>query len=246
MTALVDAELGIVLRYEETSQTGRVRVIEFTRLSVGPAHAADPLLFTQPAGDLEQGSRGDHDAAEPGPARPPTAPELTDEQVNLLYRTTLGPQRFAAVLREQEDRETILQQADEALAATKLGSRTRWLWQVLPRSTPDEADWEARLTVAMPGRYRIEMITDPGFRSASIASDGEHLSRIYPDPVAVRPVGRLPGGIGSIPPGSWTAIGFRCRTRSPSRAAPGCESWPYRNTGRRRCCGKDSCRAHRR
>ncbi len=234
VTALVDAELGILLRYEETSQTGRVRVIEFTSLSVGPAHSADPLLFTQPAGDLEQDSRGDHDAAEPGPARPPTAPELTDEQVNLLYRTTLGPQRFAAVLREQEDRETILQRADEALAATKLGSRTRWLWQVLPRSTPDEADWEARLTVAMPGRYRIEMITDPRFRPASIASDGEHLWRIYPDRVAVRPAGRLPGGIGSIIDPAWLLDSYRLSVQDtvtvsgrpglPILAVP--EHWP--------------------
>jgi hypothetical protein len=52
LTALVDAELGILLRYEEASPTGRARVIEFTSLSVDPAGSADPLLFTRPAGLL--------------------------------------------------------------------------------------------------------------------------------------------------------------------------------------------------
>jgi hypothetical protein len=61
----------------------------------------------------------------------------------------------------------------------------------------------------MPGRYRIEMITDPGFRPASIASDGEHLWRIHPDRVAVRPAGRLPGGIGSIIDPAWLLDSYR-------------------------------------
>ena len=46
VTALVDAELGILLRYAESGRTGRSRVIEFTSLSVHLAESADPLLFS--------------------------------------------------------------------------------------------------------------------------------------------------------------------------------------------------------
>ncbi len=215
VTALVDAELGILLRYEEASPTGRARVIEFTSLRVDPADSADPLLFTQPAdGDPGQDNAGpDEDDPEPAlePAR--IAPELSDEQVNLLYRTALGPQRFAAELRERADQKTIRQQGEEALAATRLGRRTRWLWENPPASIPDQTDWRARVTVAMPGCYRIDMLTDPGARAACIASDGERMWRVYPDRVAVGPAGPLPPGIGSVLDPSWLLDGYQLSTQ---------------------------------
>jgi hypothetical protein len=126
VTALVDAELGILSRYEESSRAGRARVIEFTSLSVHPAESADPLLFSQPAGGHpgHDGAGPGGDGPEPAPEPARIAPELSNGQVNLLYRTALGPQRFAAELREQADQKTTRQQGEEALAATRLGSRT--------------------------------------------------------------------------------------------------------------------------
>ncbi|HUZ56777.1 MAG TPA: hypothetical protein VMU94_30165 [Streptosporangiaceae bacterium] len=174
VTALVDAELGILLRYEESSRTGRARVIEFTSLSVQPAESADPLLFRRPPGG-DPGQDAGPGADDPAPAPEPAlmAPELSDEQVNLLYRTALGPARFTAELRERADQKTMRQQGEEALAATRLGSRTRWLWENPPGLLPDQTDWGARLTVAMPGCYGLDMLTDPGTRPGCIASDGE-------------------------------------------------------------------------
>jgi hypothetical protein len=127
VTALVDAELGILLRYEEASPTGQARVIEFTSLSVDPAGSADPLLFTRPAAGDQGQDDAERDEDRSGSAW--IAPELADKQVNLLYRTALGPQRFAAELRERADHKTIRQQGEEALTATRLGRRTRWLWE---------------------------------------------------------------------------------------------------------------------
>jgi len=211
VTALVDAELGILLRYEEFSRAGRARVIEFTSLSVHPAESADPLLFSQPAdGGPWPGDAGPgEDDPEPAPEPARIAPELSDGQVNLLYRTALGPQRFAAELRERADQKTIRQQGQEALAATRLGSRTRWLWENPPGPIPDQTDWGARLTVAMPGCYRIDMLTDPGARAGCVASDGERMWRVYPDRVAVRPAGPLPDGIGSVLDAAWLLAGYQ-------------------------------------
>ena len=211
VTALVDAELGILLRYAESSRAGRARVIEFTSLSVHPAESADPLLFTRPSGGGPGQGHAGPGADDPEPEHEPAlmAPELSGEQVNLLYRTALGPQRFAAELRERSDHKTMRQQGEEALAATRLGSRTRWLWEIPPGLLPDETEWGAGLTVAMPGCYRIDMLTDPGTRPGCIASDGERAWRVYPDRVAVRRAGPLPDWIGWVIDPAWLLDGFQ-------------------------------------
>ena len=74
VTALVDAELGILLSYERTSPFHGTESAGFTSLAV-----------SSPA----------------GPSAGP--PPLSDEQVNLLHRTSLGPQRFSAELHEWAD-----------------------------------------------------------------------------------------------------------------------------------------------
>src|SRR5258706_11675029 len=117
VTALVDAELGILLRYEEFSRAGRARVIEFTSLSLHPAQSAHPLLFSQPAdggpwpGDAGPG--GDDPQPAPEPAR--IAPDLSDGQVNLMTRPALGPLRFAAELPERHAQKHIRPMAQNAL-----------------------------------------------------------------------------------------------------------------------------------
>jgi len=175
-----------------------------------PAESADPLLFRRPCGaDPGQGAGPGADDREPEHEPALMAPELSDEQVNLLYRTALGPQRFAAELRERADQKTMRQHGEEALSATRLGSRTRWLWENPPGLLPDETDWRAVLTVAMPGCYRIDMLTDPGTRPGCIASDGHRAWRVYPDRVAVRRAGPLPDWIGWVIDPAWLLDGFQ-------------------------------------
>jgi hypothetical protein len=48
VSALVDAELGILLRYEKTGPRRETETAQFTSLSVTTAEPADPSLFTTP------------------------------------------------------------------------------------------------------------------------------------------------------------------------------------------------------
>ena len=113
--------------------------------------------------------------------------------MNLLYRSTLGPQKFSAELHEQADVETMMRLSQAAVAATELGRRTRWLWPSAAGTPPENVDRTARLHLAMPGCYRIDAVTDPGTKPATTACDGNHLWLVYPDRIAVRP-GRASAG----------------------------------------------------
>jgi outer membrane lipoprotein-sorting protein len=175
VSALVDAELGVLLRYEKTGPGGQAETAEFTSLTADAAASADL----------------------------PPSPDLSDDQVNLLYRSVLGPQKFAAELNEQADMTTMTRLAQAALAATDLGHRTRWLWQSAADTPPENLNLTARLQVAMPGRYRIDAITDPGTRPATTACDGDRLWLVYPDRIAVRPAAPPPAGISLIIDLAW-------------------------------------------
>ena len=131
----------MLLRYEKTGPGGRAETAEFTRLKVDTADTADPLL----------------------------SPDLSDDQANLLYRSVLGPQKFAAILNEQADVKTMTRLVQAALAATELGHRTRWLWPSPADASPENVNLTARLQVAMPGYYRIDAVTDPGTKPAGVA-----------------------------------------------------------------------------
>ena len=179
VSALVDAELGVLLRYEKTGPRRQAEFAEFTSLTVDAAESADPL------------------------------PDLSDDQVNLLYRSVLGPQKFSAELNEQADMKTMTRLAEAALSATQLGRRTQWLWQSAEDTPPDNADRTARLQVAMPGCYRIDTLTDPGTGPASTACDGNRLWLVYPDRLAVRPATPPPAGISLIIDPAWLLHGYQ-------------------------------------
>lgn len=186
VSALVDAELGILLRYEKTGPGQQGETAQFTSLSVASAGPADPALLTQPP-----------------------AADLTDEQVNLLYGSGPGTLRFSAQLHEWADQETMMRLGEAALSATDLGRRTRWLWQAAADSPPQNADLRAHLTVAMPDCYRIEASTDPGRQPACISCDGARLWRVYADRIAVRPAEPLPAGIAPIIDPAWLLHGYQ-------------------------------------
>ena len=178
VTAVVDAELGVLLRYEVTDRGRRSESAEFTSLAV----AAGP-------------------EAEPG------SPDLSDDQVRLLCRSALGPLRLSAELREWADVPTAVRLGQAALAATDLGRRTRWLWQL--DEDPPPIDRTARLQVALPGCYRIDAIADPAPEPACLACDGEHLWLVYPDRVAIRPGAPPPDGIWPVIDPAWLLDGYR-------------------------------------
>jgi len=188
VSGLVDAELGILLRYQRVSPA-QADSAEFTRLTISPSRPAgrEPDLWPPPG------------CGAPGRDSPGReVPAFTDAQVNLLYRSGLGPQRFTAQLREHIDAATAMRLAREVFAATRFGARSRWLWRPSDDDAFEEADRVARLAVALPGRYLIEAITDPGRRPALIACNGRRLWRAYPDRVTVRAAEPLPLPIAAI------------------------------------------------
>lgn len=213
VNALVDAELGVLLRYEKNCTRQQFQTAEFISLRLDAAESADPMLFTLPTVQLPDWEPRPGDGlAAPGSAPEGMSPALRDEQINLLYRTVLGPQKFSAELHEWADRKTIMRLADAALSSTVLGSRTRWLWQSAADDHPENVDRTARLTVAMPGCYRIEALTDPGPKPACIACDGEQLWLVYPDRIAVRQAVPPAVGIALIIDPAWLLHGYRLTT----------------------------------
>ena len=204
VSGLVDAELGVLLRYEKTAPRREAETAEFTSLTVDPAESADPLLFTRaPAPQEHQGQpQRNNPPPATGPAPEPTPP-LSDDQVNLLYRSGLPPQKFSADLNEQADVRTMTRLAHDAVSATDFGRRTRWLWQPADDSLPESIDLTARLHVAMPGCYRMDAVTDPGTKPITTACDGNHLWLVYPDRIAVRPAAPPPAGLAVITDPAW-------------------------------------------
>jgi hypothetical protein len=179
VSALVDAELGVLLQYEKTGRRWQAETAEFTSLTVDARESADPL------------------------------PDLSDDQVNLLYRSVLGPQKFSAELNEQADVKTVTRLAKAALSATQLGRRTQWLWQSAKDTPPENVDRTARLQVAMPGCYRIDTLTDSGTGPSSTACDGSRLWLVHPDRIAVRPATPPPAGISLIIDPAWLLHGYQ-------------------------------------
>jgi hypothetical protein len=113
----------------------------------------------------------------PEPGRPP-APGghagVSDDLVNLLHRTGLPPQRFAAGVRKWSDGELLFRHLAEVRA------RSRWsgvlgpdsLWDAIG-DRPHQAKFQTvRLGVAMPDRYRIDYLSGDWNERVS-ARDGD-------------------------------------------------------------------------
>jgi outer membrane lipoprotein-sorting protein len=244
--ALVDAELGILLSYEEVFDGRQLKITELTDLLLDPPAAAEPSQFLPPAGmpvrdDGQPGERAaDLNYAIPGvlgqvarlvagpaaaavgfaarhaPVRspgPPAQPDdepgmpgtgratdraqlmpVTDDLVTLLYRSGLPPQAFTAEVHEWID----------GAVAMRMGAALRarlppfvdgifgpdQLWDALGDRFPlaDSTHRITRLTVAMPGRYRIDHLAGARpHEPATIACDGERLWKVYPNRVATGP-----------------------------------------------------------
>jgi outer membrane lipoprotein-sorting protein len=207
VSALVDAELGVLLRYEKTGPRGKAETAEFTSLTVDAAESADPQLFTRPPAAQQEHQNQPQPSDSPAATRPApqagTTPDLSDDQVNLLYRSTLGSQKFSAELNEQADVETMTRLAQAAVSATELGRRTRGLWQSPEDTPPEIINRTAQIHVAIPGCYRIDTLTDPETKPVTTACDGNRLWLVYPDRIAVRPAAPPPAGISLIIDPAW-------------------------------------------
>ena len=250
-SALVDAELGILLSYEETFDGQQLKIAELTDVLLDPPAAADPGQFLPPAGIPVQDNKAFGDANYaipgvlgqmarlaagpaatvigfvarhpwPGSARPAAQADdepgmpgvgratdpaqlmpLTDDLVNLLYRTGLPPAAFSAVAHEWTDGAVVM----------RMGAAVRGmlppvidgifgpdqLWSAFGDLYPERIHRISRLTVAMPGRYRIDHLSGAQPQEPStIACDGERSWKVYPNRVATGPARPLELDVGHM------------------------------------------------
>ena len=238
--ALVDAELGILLSYEEVFDGQQLKITELTDLLLDPPAAAEPGQFLPPPGMpvRDDGRPRDRNYALPGvvgqaarlvagPAAAaigfaarhlgqgspdpsaqaadeagiPVAPRatdraqltpLTDDLVNLLYRTGLPPPAFTATAHERTDGAG-LKRMGAALRASLPPAidgifGPDQLWSAFGEQFPERIYEISRLTVAIPGRYRIDHLAGgQPTKPQTIACDGERLWKVYPNRVATGP-----------------------------------------------------------
>ncbi len=146
---------------------------------------------------------------------PPDGDPLGDELVNLLHRTGLPAQDFAADLHEWTDPETAIgafqafrsampQPVDGILGPDQMwdafGDRVREAGSV---------HRTGRLLVSMPGRYRIDHLAgDWRPKCKTVACDGEHTRKLYDDRVATGPARPLRKDLASLADPAWLLNGW--------------------------------------
>jgi hypothetical protein len=210
---LVDIELGILLRYEKLGPGQRSEIVEFTDLYVDAPGAADSNIFTPPPGSYERDSWTDTDAAKPAVSQ--SAQPAGDDVVNLLYRSGMKAQVFSAEVHEWADGEAISHCITSAISMSALRWAS-WIDQLVPDLIPPVIDITARFQIAMPGRYRIDAIGDPGSRPLCVSCDGERAWQVFADRVVAGPVAPLPAGIALLIDPAWLLYGYRLSTGGPA------------------------------
>jgi hypothetical protein len=129
----------------------------------------------------------------PAPGSPPAAGEaapVSNDLVNLLHRTGLPPQRFAAGVRKWSDSELMLRSVAAHRAAQPPGLRgvlgPEAVWDALAEAPQVTSFQTARLRVALPGKYRIDYL-DGDWHSSVAACDGTRQWTVYPNRVVTEP-----------------------------------------------------------
>jgi hypothetical protein len=129
----------------------------------------------------------------PEPGNPPAPDEpapIGDDLVNLLHRTGLPLQCFAAGMRKWADSEILLRSVTRYRAAQPpqlagfLGPAA--VWDAFAEAPKQTAFQTARLQVAMPGRYRIDYL-DGDSKIRAAACDGTRQWTVYPNRVVTGP-----------------------------------------------------------
>src|SRR6202042_3814505 len=142
----------------------------------------------------------------PGPAPSPAIP-AGDQLVNLLYRTGMPPQRFAATGRHWVNGE-LSSQATSRLQSGVTGP----LWDLFGpdgiltalAGRPSAGTFEEiRLRMALPGRYRVDHIGGGRGKTEAVGSDGGQAWSLYPNRVVTGMPLPLGQGWGTVVDLAW-------------------------------------------
>jgi outer membrane lipoprotein-sorting protein len=211
--AVLDKDLGILLRCETFSKNGKSYLTELSDLILGLPDAEDGDSFTLPT-DVTAVDDADGTSSIPTvtPMRTSPSQALTDSEVNLLYRTDMPSPEFFCVVREESHWSIAVEALREAVEAAPrpFSNFANWPrpWEALARQRPSDSVKVAELQVSVPGRYRITFRGAPPTEPHTLVSDGNRLSRIYEGKTVVRSTGPLPFGIGIVADPAWLLDGF--------------------------------------
>jgi len=133
----------------------------------------------------------------PDPGPPDTTPApLPADLVNLLHRTGLPAPRFSATAGTWYDGEGMIAagQSMRARAGSLAGLLgPAELWSALADRPLSDRYEAQRITLSLPGRYRVDQLSGRGARNLRTrASDGERTWSIYPNRVEVEPASDKP------------------------------------------------------
>lgn len=207
---LMDGETGILLRVERIVENEPVQVVEFTDLERmdGPA---DSTLFELPdahKGDLRESSLRDESPQERSIESPSANAMISDDLVNLLYRTASGPQAFSAMLREWADQEANALAVDYVVKSSRLPQWANKISQAGASQRYKEINLAARLQLTLPGRYRIDSVTSQTPIPNSIICDGTRLWNVFSDFIVSKPAKPLSAGIALLIDLAWLLSGY--------------------------------------
>jgi outer membrane lipoprotein-sorting protein len=210
VSALIDADLGILLRYETTGPGARSERAEFAALRLISPQESDPAWFAPPV-DIEftEHRPDEHNHPHATPAAGHALSSLSNSEINVINRSDMGSQVFSAQLHEWANGDEIA----DSITASIPDSAPKWISQIdklSSRSAPGILDLTARLQVAMPGRYKIEVAGEPASRRpVCVSCDGEHVWRVFGDRATVGPTEVPPAGIALLIDPAWLLCGYQ-------------------------------------
>jgi hypothetical protein len=222
VNGLIDARLGILLRCETLDRRGAHNVFELSDIQEIPPAAHSGEIFRPPAKATDQ-----HIAVSVPLANSAKQPvhghqlssAVTDEELNLIYRTHLPPAEFTAILREQSNPSLMIQAARPVLdpsSATVSRIANNWLVRNLfTKYVPKLASGTAEVQISMPDRCRIDFRNEGSRGTRSIVYDRHQAATGYRSGTGIRAAKSFPMGIGFIVDLAWLLDGYQLSSDGP-------------------------------
>jgi len=204
--ALVDAELGIILRYEVTGDGIGRELKEITTLRLEPPDVVDEAVFALPSG-IDFADDDEHEASAPAPRAEAACVSVPDELVNALYEAGSAPTWFTAQVLERIDHDVIAE-SRRAVGDTSRSRIMRGLSRFTADHAPQSGSFSASVHVALPERYRIGMATAPSGQPREVVCDGTYRWDIYPDKICRSEPAPPPMGLALLADPSWLLYGY--------------------------------------
>ena len=132
---------------------------------------------------------------------------MTLDITELVSRGDSEPPRFSALLHEWTDQDAQAKVAGHLMEQSGETSLVRGLGRFTASQAFEQITLDARVQLALPGRYRIEYEHDRAPKAQSIVCDAERLWTVYADRVAVKEARPPRLGLSQVADLSWLLDG---------------------------------------